>query len=94
MVTANLGNPKQFASFVEEAKKEKDDLEIDVYIEDIIDDAEGQDEMSQNQVQITRTAFIQDQSADDFRLPSKSTEGLFTRKFPAISMDATSALDD
>lgn len=89
-----MGNSKQSASFVEEGKKEREYGEIEVYFQDFKDDFEGQDGVSQNEVQITRVAFIQDQSDGDFRLPSKSTEGLFTRKFPAISIDATSALDE
>jgi hypothetical protein len=43
MHIANLGNPKQFASFIEEGKKERQDGEVEVYIEDINDDAEGHD---------------------------------------------------
>jgi hypothetical protein len=46
MHTANLGNPKLFASFVEEGKNDRDDGEIEVYIEDIKDEGEGQDGVS------------------------------------------------
>ena len=46
MQTANLGNPNQFASLVEEGKKEREDGEVEVYIEDIMDEGEDQDEMS------------------------------------------------
>jgi hypothetical protein len=44
MNTANLGNSKQFASFIEEDKKEREDGEVEVYFEDIIDDAEGNED--------------------------------------------------
>jgi hypothetical protein len=46
MQTANLGNPKQFASFFEEGKKEREEGEVEVYIEDIMEDGVGQDDMS------------------------------------------------
>jgi hypothetical protein len=46
MNNVNLGNPKQFASFIEEDKKEREDGEVEVYFEDIIDDAEGHEDLS------------------------------------------------
>jgi len=46
MHTANMGNPKQSASFVEEGKKEREYGEIEVYFEDFKDDFEGQDGVS------------------------------------------------
>jgi hypothetical protein len=46
MHTANMGNPKQSASFYEEGKKEKEYGEVEVYFEDLKDDSEGQDGVS------------------------------------------------